>query len=555
MSYALALPHRIRWGFSAGASTAMLALLVAAAAVLPATGLQHANTAPTAAAATEGGISPALTKLADRHPAKRIEAIVQYRKGVGPAEARRVSRAHDARVIGDLHVINGLALRMSAGDAVSLAKDERVRAISLNHRVRENGFGRHQRRSLDAGVLSSLLATSYNRSIQATDAWAAGGTGDNIGVAVVDTGIAAGHADFLTAPRSSSRVVASAATNPYAKNDGDRYGHGTHVAGIAAGNSLNRSAKDPHYGEYAGTAPEADLINVKIADESGNATVLDAIYGLQFVIDKKADYNIRVVNLSFESAAADSYKIDPLDAAAEAAWFSGIVVVAAAGNRGTASDAVHHAPGNDPYVITVGASDDKGTATIGDDVVASWSSRGKTQDGFAKPDVVAPGTRIVSTLAQNSEFASMCPTCITGDEYIRASGTSMSAPMVAGGVADLLQVHPSWTPNQVKGVILGTRRAISGGQLLSLKAAITQSGNDATANKGLTPSTLIDPTSGEVDYTKSRWSKSRWSRSSWSRSSWSRSSWSCDCSKLANGSIDPTRSSWSRSSWSTRLGR
>jgi serine protease AprX len=555
MSYALALPHRIRWGLSAGASTAMLALLVVLAAVMPATGTQHSNAAPTAAAASEGGISPALASLADKQPGKQVVAIVQYRKGVSPAEGRRVSRAHDGRVIGDLHIINGAALRMRAGDAARLAKDELVRAVTLNHVVRKNALSRHKSRSLIASVLGGLLQTSYNKSVQATDAWAAGATGNNIGVAVVDTGIASGHADFKTDPRGVSRVAASVATNPYAKHDGDSYGHGTHVAGIAAGNGANRSSKDPLYGEYAGVAPEADLINVKIADENGNATVLDAIYGLQFVVDKKADFNIRVVNLSFESAATDSYKIDPLDAAAEAAWFSGIVVVAAAGNRGTAADAVHHAPGNDPYVITVGAADDQGTSTIGDDVVASWSSRGKTQDGFSKPDVVAPGTRIVSTLAADSEFASMCPTCIVGDEYIRAGGTSMAAPMVSGGVADLLQAHPTWTPNQVKAVILATDRAIAGGaSQLSLKAALAHSGNGVSANKGLTPNTLIDPTTGNVDYTKSRWSKSRWSRSSWSRSSWSRSSWSCDCSKLANGSIDPARSSWSRSSWSTRLG-
>jgi serine protease AprX len=548
MSYALALPHRIRWGFSAGASTAMLVLLVVLAAVMPATGLQHSNPAPTAAA-SEGGISPALVQLAEKQPSKQVVAIVQYGKGVGPAESRRVSRAHDARVIGELHIINGLALRISAGDAVSLAKDERVRAISLNHGVRKNA------QTGLSGVLNSalggLLKTSYNSSIQAPDAWDAGATGENIGVAVVDTGIASDHPDFMSAPKKgTSRVLTSVATNPYAENHGDSYGHGTHVAGIIAGNGANRSSKDSLYGDYAGVAPDADLVNVKIADEEGNATVLDAIYGLQFVIDKKDEYNIRVANLSFESAAKDSYKIDPLDAAAEAAWFNGIVVVAAAGNRGTASDAVKHAPGNDPYVITVGAVDDKGTNTITDDALAGWSSRGKTQDGFSKPDVVAPGNRIVSTLAANSKFASMCPVCIVSNEYIRAGGTSMAAPMVSGGVADLLQAHPSWTPNQVKAVILATDRAIAGGASeLSLKSAIAHSGSGVSANKGLTPNTLIDPTTGNIDY-----SKSRWSRSSWSRSSWSRSSWSCDCSKLDNGSIDPTRSSWSRSSWSARLG-
>jgi serine protease AprX len=553
MSHALALPHRIRWGLTAGASTAMLSLLVVIAALMPAsglkTGLQHSNTATTTTAASTGGISPALTRVADKHPGERVEAIVQFNQNVAAAKAQRVSRAYGARVIGDLHVINGLAVRMRAGSAVNLAKDQRVHAVTLNHAVRQNGRLRTHGLGLGqvGSPLAGLLKSSYDASVQAPDAWAAGATGSGVGVAVIDTGIAGDLPDFSTSSRdSTSRVVASVATNPYAKNEGDSYGHGTHVAGIIAGNGMNRPARDSLHGDYAGIAPDADLVNVKIADENGSATVLDAIYGLQFIIDKKDDYNIRVANLSFESASTDSYKIDPLDAAAEAAWFNGIVVVAAAGNRGSASDAVKHAPGNDPYVITVGAADDHGTDTIGDDNVASWSSRGKTQDGYAKPDVVAPGARIVSTLAPDSDFASLCPTCIIGGQYIRASGTSMAAPVVAGAVADLLEAHPSWTPNQVKGVIMATDRSISGDRELSIKDALAHEGTGVTANAGLKPNTLIDPATGNIAY-----SRSSWSRSSWSRSSWSRSSWSCACSKLDGGSVDPTRSSWSRSSWST----
>ena len=111
-------------------------------------------------------------------------------------------------------------------------------------------------------------------------------------------------------------------------------------------------------------------------------------------------------------------------------------MVAAAGNRGAASDAVKYAPGNDPFVISVGAVDDKGTSSLSDDKLATWSSRGKTQDGFSKPDVLAPGAGIVSTLAPDSDFESMCPTCIVGGEYIKAGGTSMAAPMVVGPRGD-----------------------------------------------------------------------------------------------------------------------
>ncbi len=167
--------------------------------------------------------------------------------------------------------------------------------------------------------------------------------------------------------------------------------------------------------------------------------------------------------MSFRSTDAESYKTDPLDAAAEQAWFDGITVVAAAGNMGTASDAVSYAPGNDPYVITVGAVDDQGTADNSDDVVAGWSSQGTTQDGVAKPDVVAPGAHIISTLAPNSDFASLCPTCVIDGSYFQVSGTSLAAPIVAGVAADLIAAHPDWTPAMVKGALVNTATQLPGG--------------------------------------------------------------------------------------------
>ena len=174
--------------------------------------------------------------------------------------------------------------------------------------------------------------------------------------------------------------------NPDATRPGDDVGHGTHVAGIIAGNSFNRDAGDPAHGAYVGVAPEANLVAVKTADDDGDSTVLDVITALQFVVDHKDDLNIRVVNLSVSSDTPGSYRDDPLDAAVEFAWHAGIVVVAAAGNRGDAADAVEYAPGNDPYVISVGATDEAGTVDPGDDATAAFSSRGVTQDGVAKPD-------------------------------------------------------------------------------------------------------------------------------------------------------------------------
>jgi serine protease AprX len=540
MTISLALSHRIRWGLAAGASTAMLALLVVLA-TLPATSLTHGATA--SSEATSGIASTPLVRLADNHPGRSVEAIVQFENGVSSSSAHKLVRANGGRVTGDLPIINGLVARTTASAAEKLAARPGVRAVSLNARVKRNSI-----------IDPNKLATSFNASIQSTAAWDVPGTGKGVGVAVIDTGIAGNLADFrVSQTDTSSRVIGSAVTNPLATTATDTYGHGTHVAGIIAGNSTNRPSSDPLDGKYAGVAPEANLISIKTADDAGNATVLDVIYGLQFAVDFKDTYNIRVVNLSLESTQAQSYKTDPLDAAAEAAWFKGIVVVAAAGNRGTDSDAVQYAPGNDPYVISVGAADDYGTSKLTDDTLASWSSRGVTQDGYAKPEITAPGAHIVSNLAPGSAFASLCPTCIVDGQYIRAGGTSMAAPMVAGAVADLLQRRPELTPDQIKQAVIDTARSARNRfPLLGAWGLTKLTGTPASANRGLTPSTLIDTATGDIDYTRSSWSKSRWSTATSNlRSSWSRSSWSCNCSTTSSGTIDPTRSRWSRSSWST----
>jgi serine protease AprX len=538
-SYPFALPCRIRWGLSAGTSVAMFASIVLLAAV-SVFGLTNSTTASSQAAS--GVASPSLVRLADAHPGRSVEAIVQFQNGVAVSDAQKLVRSNGGRVTGQLPIINGLVVRTSAANAAKLAGKDGVRVVSLNASVKRNSVG-----PIDA----SLLQTSYPDSVRAPKAWN-NASGEGVGVAVIDTGIAGTLADFRESQsNSTSRVVATVATNPYATNDNDGYGHGTHVAGIIAGNSSNRPSSDPLHGDYVGIAPDANLISIKAADDKGDATVLDVIYGLQFAVDYKGTYNIRVVNLSLESTQAQSYKTDPLDAAAEAAWNNGIVVVAAAGNRGTASDAVSYAPGNDPYVISVGAADDQGTKNTLDDTLADWSSRGTTQDGFEKPDIVAPGAHIVSNLAPSSQFASLCPSCIVDGQYIRAGGTSMSAPVVSGAIADLLQMHPGYKPNEVKGALLANGRKIADQQTMEVSVDQLIWSDPGTANQGLTPSTLIDPKTGGINYSRSSWSRSSWSRSSWSRSSWSRSSWSCACSKTSTGSIDPTRSSWSRSSWST----
>jgi serine protease AprX len=267
------------------------------------------------------------------------------------------------------------------------------------------------------------------------------------------------------------------------------------------------------------------------------------------VVDHKDDYNIRVVNLSFEADQPRSYKTDPLDAAVEAAYFNDIVVVAAAGNRGDAPDAVSYAPGNDPFAISVGAVDDQGTDDRSDDKLADWSSTGTTQDGFSKPDLTAPGAHIVSTLARGSAFADLCPSCVVDGSYIRLGGTSMAAPVVAGVAALVLEDHPEWTADQVKSTLIDTGRDVPGGidEVNTLEALSVERASSG-ANADIEPNELVDAATGTIDPTRSSWGRSSWGRSSWG-ADWARSSWGCTCPPSLTGDVEGTRSSWGSATW------
>jgi serine protease AprX len=519
--------------------------------------------------------------------------IVQLRPGVGLVEGAAVVRAVRGRVASRLPIINALAVRLPRGARSVLARDPAVEAVTVNGRIApqhqpllsaepmpsdpapaddtavgsdadlvtgtEAPTEAEPLASSEPQVASevaettaidvSRLASAYPSSVLAPNVWP-WATGKGVGVAVIDTGIDGGLPDFK-ARDGSSRIVASVATNPNATNQADGYGHGTHVAGIIAGDGTRRDADDPAFGKHLGIAPEADLITIKAADDDGTGTVLDAIYGLQFAVDHKDDYNIRVVNLSVSSTTPQSYLVDPLDAAVESAYFHGILVVAAAGNRGSAEDAVAYAPGNDPFALSVGAVDDQGTQARDDDAFAEWSSVGTTQDSVQKPEIGAPGAHIVSTLARRSAFEDLCPACVVDGDYIRIGGSSMAAPVVSGVAALLFQAHPDWTPDQAKSTLIETARNVTGGvdEVNALAAVSTEtpySGVDA----GIAPNQLVDSTDGQIDYTRSSWGRSSWGAAPETLGAdWARSSWGCTCASAETAAVDQTRSSWGSATW------
>ena len=288
--------------------------------------------------------------------------------------------------------------------------------------------------------------------------------GQGIGIAVVDSGIA---------PHSAlaQRVVANVSFVTGDPQMSDTYGHGTHVAGIIAGSRAAANGVAPEYA--GGVAPRANIVNVRVLGADGSGYTSDVIDGIQWVVANRARYNIRVINLSLGHPVTEACSTDPLCEAVNQAVQAGIVVVVAAGNTGMAPDGRAilggiSSPGNSPYVITVGALNTWGTVDRSDDTVAAFSSRGPTAYDLAvKPDVAAPGLRILSLEAPGAFLPTFYPSTHAAGSgtngYMVLSGTSMAAPMVSGGVALLLQGSPNLSPAQVKFALQNGATAMTDG--------------------------------------------------------------------------------------------
>ena len=348
--------------------------------------------------------------------------------------------------------------------------------------------------------------------IRATDVWAAGITGSGVGIAVIDTGINTRDANF------KGRIVAT--TSMLRGPSSDKTGHGTHVAGIAAGDGKRSD------GRFTGVAPGANLIAVKVGNLDG-VNVGDAIAGMEWVLENASRYNIRVVNLSFTSTVAESYLVSPLDAAVEQLWLNGIVVVAAAGNRGTDAFAADHPPANDPLVITVGAFSDEATLDSTDDFLKSWSSRGLSRDGFEKPEVVAPGSRLIATVGfSRAELIQLYPQNVIEGTYFQMGGTSASAPVVAGVVALMIEANPGLTPDQVKARIVAGADPLVGSLAPQIDAWDAVFGGDAgLANQGIQLSLWIDPATGLIQNEPASLDSITWDSITWDSITWDSITW------------------------------
>jgi serine protease AprX len=429
----------------------------------------------------------------------------------------------------------------------------------------------------DLGSMYSLAASSGARL-----AWSKGVidkevTGKGVTVAVIDTGIAPvpgldGGEKVVNGPDLS--FDGQSAGSRYV----DGYGHGTHMAGIIAGSDDRLDTKHPNAGLFAGVAPDAQLLNMKVGAADGGADVSQVIAALDWVTAHRREHgmNVRVVNLAYGTESVQSWQVDPLARAVENAWKAGLVVVTPAGNDGLDAPSLLM-PAVDPHVLAVGAVDNVGTTTTSDDQVAAFTNGG---NATRRPDVLAPGKSVVSLRVPGSYVDTEHPEgLVSGDasgRFFRGSGTSQATAVVSGDIALLLQARPSLTPDQVKALLMSTATPLvanaspaMGAGVTDLVAALKAAVPSTTAAESLPDSSgtgslevsrggehVVDPDtgdvlSGEVDAVGSPWDAAAWSAASGKGASWSDGTW--------NGAVwtgkgwdkgDWRAAGWTGSSWS-----
>jgi serine protease AprX len=382
---------------------------------------------------------PKISKDLDRVSTEdSVDVIIRYRAIPGDSQKQKLASKGGKEKL-PLDAIRATAASVPASKLKELADDPDIVFITRDRVVKP---------SLDYAV--PTVGGTFARSL--------GADGRGIGVAVIDSGIQETE-DLRGRIVYRENFVEEDPRKP--KDDRsarDDYGHGTHVAGVLAGDGQKSG------GKFAGMAPKARLISLRVLSDSGEGRDSYVIAAIQRAIELKSKFNIRVMNLSLGRPIYESFRTDPLCLAVESAWKAGIVVVVAAGNEGRNNTAGNLgygtilAPANDPYVITVGAMKTEGTLSRGDDSIASYSSKGPSVlDNIIKPDIVAPGNRMVSILShRNALLAELFPANVVNKDYIRLSGTSVAAPMVSGAAALLLQKQPALTPDQVKARLMKT---------------------------------------------------------------------------------------------------
>ena len=383
--------------------------------------------------------------------AEELTSQVTYLVRTAPGTAGSVADAASktgAVVERTLRAIDAVIISATPGQAARLGSVAGVEGVTPDAPLRSKTY--------DATTDGTSLLNVQD-AVGAREPWKNGMVGGGIGVAVIDTGVnRVAGLDMPGKVRYGPDFTPEAGT---ATANIDGYGHGTHMAGIIAGQDAGGMEWNPDRRAFYGVAPRAHIVSVKVADASGNTTVTAVMSGLDWVLQNRwADNNnIRVVNLAFGTDSSQDYAIDPMAHATEKLWHAGLVVVVSAGNDGTTYGRVDN-PASNPYVIAVGASDTRGTLTTSDDTVAGFSSRG---NGVRNPDVVAPGRGIQSLRVPGSYVDVNHGSTGTLDaRFFRGSGTSQAAAFVSGVAAQM--AHKFQQPDDLKATLKATATRLSG---------------------------------------------------------------------------------------------
>jgi len=375
----------------------------------------------------------AVLTLIPSHVDRRVASLII--QGTDMETAIDWVQSHGGRVTSRLDIISGVAAVVPVSAIPDLRQAAGILSAVPNAPVRAAGEGKQ----------TKVPATDYPDVIGADVAWARGATGQGVTVAVIDTGIAR-HPGLTKGikPRNQNRIIGWVDLVDGKRTPHDPNGHGTHIAGIIANSQVGAD------GEWNGVAPGVDLVGVRVLNTDGYGTYDQVIRGIQWVIENKERYGIDVINLSLVATVQSPYWADPLNQAVMQAWAQGITVVVAAGNTGPGAMSIG-VPGNNPYVITVGAFTDNYTPNDwSDDYITPFSAAGPTLDGFVKPDVVAPGAHMVSTMLNQSLVSREHPENRYPGQYIWMAGTSQAAAVVTGLAALTLSQNPDLTPDEIK---------------------------------------------------------------------------------------------------------
>jgi serine protease AprX len=539
-----------RGGRRAGIAVASLTVLFAMVAGASASGTDNGSGSGSSGGGLKAYVPTELRDAITQNPDQTFDVIVQGSKnGTSAGFYRKLTGDnYSSAVKQQFSSITGVEASLTGRQILALGNRSYVTSIMANETVKLTG--------VQLPLSSSQLWP-----------WATGApvdwlkqSPDAATIAVVDSGIDATRtADF------GSRILGQVNMTSLPGNSaGDGYGHGTFVASIAAGAAPG----------YAGAAPKAELLSIDVMNDQGEATVADVVKAADFILANKTKYNIKVANFSLHSVNKASVMFDPLDAAVEKLWLNGVVVVAASGNYGTPGtpSGVNFAPGNDPFVITVGAADIGTSLSASDDTAAPFTAYGYTPDGFAKPEIAAPGRYMIGAVPPNSTLPALKRANVTAPGYMMLSGTSFAAPVVAGAAAEIMAQHPNWTPDQVKGALMLTAtpetKAPAGSlgvgevNIAALRAyKKTPPNPNASLNQFV--NVAADGTTRVFNATawqtaalaNKAWDSAAWSDVAWSDAAWSDVAWSdvawadVAWASVAWGTVAWSDVAWSDAAW------